>query len=122
MAEMPSTDADLDRLPTDQDFGRLQLTTLFYYLHETNPDNWLVRDKTEPTAPVSIAAVGMALATVPVNVERGIILREFAAPHWFAVEHHAALSAGRCRFTARRLYRRLVMTWGNPLMRAVWFK
>ena len=79
MTEMPSTDADLDRLPTDQDFGRLQLTTLFYYLHETNPDNWLVRDKTEPTAPVSIAAVGMALATVPVNVERGVIIREFAA-------------------------------------------
>ena len=39
----------------------------------------LVRDKTEPTAPVSIAAVGMALATIPVIVERGVIIREFAA-------------------------------------------
>src|SRR5262249_2870069 len=34
---------------------------------------------TDPTAPVSIAAVGMALATVPVVVERGVIVREFAA-------------------------------------------
>jgi len=79
MVEVPSTDAELNRLPTDQDFGRLQLTTLLYYLHETNPDNWLVRDKTDPSAPVSIAALGMALATVPVNVERVVVTREFAA-------------------------------------------
>jgi hypothetical protein len=79
MVETPPTDADLHRLPTDQDLNRLQLTTLLYYLHETNPDNWLVRDKTDPAAPVSIAAVGMAMATVPVNVERGVVAREFAA-------------------------------------------
>ena len=57
----------------------LQFTTVLYYLHETNPDNGLVRDKTDPNAPVSIAAVGMALATIPVVVERGVIIREFAA-------------------------------------------
>ena len=67
------------RPPSDEDLGRLQFTTLLYYLHETNPDNGLVRDKTEPSAPVSIAAVGMALATIPVVVERGVIIREFAA-------------------------------------------
>lgn len=64
MPEAPSTDADLDRLPTDWDLGRLQLTTLLYYLQVTNPDNGLVRDKTEPNAPSSIAAIGMALATI----------------------------------------------------------
>ncbi|MDQ0322035.1 hypothetical protein QO002_004241 [Pararhizobium capsulatum DSM 1112] len=79
MPELFSTDADLDRLPTDQDLARLQFTTLLYYLHCTNPDNGLVRDKTEPKAPASIAAIGMALATIPVVVERGIIIREFAA-------------------------------------------
>ena len=79
MIELPSTDVDLDRLPTDSDLGRLQFTTLLYYLHCTNPDNGLVRDKTEPNAPASIAAIGMALATIPVVVERGIIIREFAA-------------------------------------------
>ncbi|TBC54605.1 hypothetical protein ELH27_35875 [Rhizobium leguminosarum] len=66
-------------MPTDQDLGRLQFTTLLYYLHCTNPDNGLVRDKTEPNAPASIAAIGMALATIPVVVERGVLIREFAA-------------------------------------------
>src|SRR6516165_9682982 len=66
-------------MPTDREWARLQFTTLLYYLHETNPDNGLVRDKTELAAPVSIAAVGMALATIPVVVERGVIIREFAA-------------------------------------------
>jgi hypothetical protein len=61
------------------DLGLLQLTTVLYYLHETNPDNGLVRDKTDPAAPASIAAMGMALATVPVVVERGVLFRDFAA-------------------------------------------
>lgn len=79
MPEMLSTDADLDRMPTDQDLARLQFTTLLYYLQCTNPDNGLVRDKTEPNAPASIAAIGMTLATIPVVVERGVLIREFAA-------------------------------------------
>src|SRR5678816_2166072 len=69
----------LDELPFDEVLGLLQFETLLYYLHETNPDNGLVRDKTDPKAPVSIAAVGMALATTPVVVERGVVIREFAA-------------------------------------------
>jgi hypothetical protein len=79
MADTSVTDDDnLAQLPTDKEWGLLQFTTLLYYLHETNPDNGLVRDKTAPKAPVSIAAVGMALATIPVVVERGIVIREFA--------------------------------------------
>jgi len=79
---MPSnldTEEGLGRPLTDKDLGMLQFTTVLYYLHETNPDNGLVRDKTDPRAPVSIAAVGMALATVPVVVERGVLFRDFAA-------------------------------------------
>jgi len=79
---MPSVidvDDGLDRQLTDRDLGLLQLSTVLYYLHETNPDNGLVRDKTDPSAPVSIAAVGMALATIPIVVERGVLYREFAA-------------------------------------------
>ena len=41
----------------DKDLGLLQLSTVLYYLRETNPDNGLVRDKTDRNAPVSIAAV-----------------------------------------------------------------
>ena len=79
MADRIAADEDLDRLPTDQELGRLQRTTVLYYLHETNPDNGLVRDKTDPDAPCSIAAVGLALATIPAVVERGVIIRKFAA-------------------------------------------
>jgi hypothetical protein len=70
---------DLHRLPTDEDLGRLQWTTVDYYLKETNWANGLVRDKTEPNAPASIAAVGMALATYPVAAERGVLPRDFLA-------------------------------------------
>ena len=69
---------DRDRLLTEQDLNRLQLSTLQYYLHETNPANGLIRDKTDADAPSSIAAVGLALASLPIFVERGVIAREFA--------------------------------------------
>jgi hypothetical protein len=72
-------DGEPGPLLTDREFGLLQFTTVLYYLHETNPDNGLVRDKTDPRAPASIAAVGMALAAIPVIVERGVIIRDFAA-------------------------------------------
>jgi len=63
---------------TDAELNRLQLTTLQYYLHESNPANGLVRDKTDKNAPASIAAVGLALASLPILVERGVLSREFA--------------------------------------------
>ena len=80
---MPLTDQAMDALldaevPTDRDLDPLRLTTLEYYVHETNPANGLIRDKTDPAAPCSIAAVGLGLATLPVLVERGVISREFA--------------------------------------------
>jgi hypothetical protein len=72
------TGKDLSRMLDDEELERLQLTTLQYYIHESNPVNGLIRDKTDPRAPSSIAAVGFALATIPVLVERGVISREFA--------------------------------------------
>jgi hypothetical protein len=68
-----------DESATDDDLDRLQWTTVEYYLKETNPVNGLVRDKTEPHAPSSIAAVGMALSTYPAAVERGVFPREIVA-------------------------------------------
>lgn len=79
MSEVPLTDLDLVQPPTDEELARLQFTTVLYYLQVTNPDNGLVRDKTDLNAPASIAAVGMALATIPIIVERGVIIRPFAA-------------------------------------------
>src|SRR5882724_9688786 len=79
MAELPPFEDNPNRLPTDEDLNQLQWTTIAYYLHETNPDNGLVRDKTDLDAPSSIAAVGLGLATIPVVVERGVVIRKFAA-------------------------------------------
>src|ERR1700730_12598910 len=79
MPDVLPTRDERDWRPTDLDLDRLKWTTQLYYLHETNPDNGLVRDKTDPAAPCSIAAVGMALATLPVAIERGVFFRPFAA-------------------------------------------
>src|SRR6478672_5750808 len=79
MADALGADNNVEQLLGERQLALLQLSTLLYYLHETNPDNGLVRDKTDPNAPVSIAAVGMALATIPVVVERGVLYRDFAA-------------------------------------------
>jgi hypothetical protein len=79
MADTDGAGKDFNQLLTDKDLGLLQLSTVLYYLRETNPDNGLVRDKTDANAPVSIAACGMALATIPVVVEREVLRREFAA-------------------------------------------
>jgi len=79
MAERRTFEDKLNPLPSDEDLNQLQWTTIHYYLHETNPDNGLVRDKTDLEAPSSIAAVGLGLATIPVVVERGVVIRKFAA-------------------------------------------
>jgi hypothetical protein len=53
----------------------LQRDTFNYFVHEVNPDNGLVIDKTHPGTPASIAAVGLALSSYPVGVERGFMTR-----------------------------------------------
>ena len=44
----------------DAELERLQRESFSYFLHETNPDNGLVIDKTAPNWPASIAATGFA--------------------------------------------------------------
>ncbi len=56
----------------------LQRDTFGYFLHEDNPANGLVADKTQQGWPASIAAVGLALAAYPVGVERGFFTRDEA--------------------------------------------
>jgi hypothetical protein len=55
-----------------------------YFLHETNHTNGLVRDKTSPDWPASIAAVGLGLTAYPVGVERGLVTRVEAAARTLA--------------------------------------
>ena len=53
----------------------LQQETFNYFVHEANPANGLVVDKTKAGAAASIAAVGLALSSYPVGVERGFMTR-----------------------------------------------
>jgi len=62
----------------------LQRESFCYFLHETNPANGLVKDKTEPGWPASIAATGFGLAAYPVGIERGFILRTAAVERTLA--------------------------------------
>ncbi len=57
---------------------KLQRETLDYFLHESNPKNGLILDKTKKDSPASIAATGLALASYPVGVERAFLTREDA--------------------------------------------
>ncbi|MDP3139124.1 MAG: hypothetical protein Q8N17_22670, partial [Burkholderiaceae bacterium] len=66
------------RLSTDAVLEKLQRETFDYFLHEANPANGLVIDKTAPGWPASIAATGLALACYPVSVERGFMTRAAA--------------------------------------------
>ena len=63
----------------DTELQQLQRETFDYFLHETNSENGLVKDKTATNWPASIAATGLALACYPVSVERGFMLRRAAA-------------------------------------------
>ena len=47
-----------------------------YFWHEVNPENGLIRDRSTPWSPSSIAAVGFGLSAIPIGVERGWISRE----------------------------------------------
>ena len=53
----------------------VQRDTFNYFVYEANPVNGLIIDKTQPGAPASIAAVGLALSSYPVGVERGFMSR-----------------------------------------------
>jgi hypothetical protein len=62
----------------------LQRESFSYFLHETNPANGLVIDKTAPDWPASIAAVGFALAAYAAGTERGFMSRGAAAKRTLA--------------------------------------
>jgi hypothetical protein len=57
----------------------LQREAFNYFLHEVNPSNGLVRDKTQEGSLASIAAIGLALSVYPVGVERGWMTRSEAS-------------------------------------------
>src|ERR1700674_3571768 len=66
------------KLTVEAELEKLQRESFGYFLHETNPANGLVIDKTASDWPASIAATGLALACYPVSVERGFMPRAAA--------------------------------------------
>jgi hypothetical protein len=56
-------------------FDTLQRGAIRYFIDNVNPANGLVADSTWEGAPSSIAAVGLALASYTVAVERGLMTR-----------------------------------------------
>jgi hypothetical protein len=62
----------------------LQRETFDYFVHEANPLNGLVVDKTQAGAPASIAAVGLALSSYPVGVEHSFVTRAQAVQRTLA--------------------------------------
>jgi hypothetical protein len=90
MTELTSEQAKPDetmssrKLTVDAELEKLQRDTFGYFLHETNPANGLVIDKTAPDWPSSIAATGLALACYPVSVERGFMSRAAAVERTLA--------------------------------------
>lgn len=76
IADPPADDRHVDL--HDGVLCKLQCNSFGYFLHEVNPDNGLIRDKTTDPWPASIAAVGMALTAYPVGVERDFMKREDA--------------------------------------------
>jgi hypothetical protein len=74
----------MSNLTIDAELEKLQRETFEYFLHETNPSNGLVIDKTAADWPSSIAATGLALASYPVGVERGFISRAAAVERTLA--------------------------------------
>jgi hypothetical protein len=71
-------------LTVDAELEKLQRESFGYFLHETNPANGLVIDKTAANWPASIAATGLALACYPVSVERGFMPRVAAVERTLA--------------------------------------
>jgi hypothetical protein len=71
-------------LRTPEMLDTLQRETFDYFIHEVNPLNGLIADRTEAGAPASIAAVGLALSAYPVAVERAFITRAEAVERTLA--------------------------------------
>jgi hypothetical protein len=63
----------------------VQRESFGYFIHECDEQTGLVLDKTAPGWPASIAAVGMALTSWPIGVERGFITRAHALAKTLAV-------------------------------------
>ncbi|HEY3853105.1 MAG TPA: glucoamylase family protein [Verrucomicrobiae bacterium] len=64
---------------TDQFLDFVQETDFDYFWYLANPTNGLVPDRSEPTSPCSIAAVGFGLTAIGIGIDHGWITRSQGA-------------------------------------------
>ena len=72
---MSSVDKFRERLSVAAELENLQRQSFEYFVHEVNPANGRVIDKTAPNWLASIAATGLLLAAYPVGIERKFMSR-----------------------------------------------
>lgn len=66
-------------LTTEALLDTLQHTAFDYFWLEANPTNGLIRDRSQPGSPASIAAVGFGLSAICIGVDHGWITRSQGA-------------------------------------------
>lgn len=57
----------------------LQRTSFQYFWNEANPSNGMIKDRSTPGSPASIAAVGFGLSAIAIGVDHGWVARADAA-------------------------------------------
>ena len=63
----------------DEFLDYLQLCNFAYFWYLANPDNGLIPDRSTPTSPCSIAAVGFGLSAIGIGIDHGWISRSQGA-------------------------------------------
>ena len=65
-------------LPTEALLDTLEHTGFLYFWNEANPANGMIKDRSTPTSPASIAAIGFGLSAICTGVDRGWVTRDAA--------------------------------------------
>ncbi|PID81773.1 hypothetical protein CSB20_01220, partial [bacterium DOLZORAL124_64_63] len=65
-----------ESLTTEALLDSLQHTAFLYFWEEANPVNGLIRDRSDPYSPCSIAAQGFGITAICVAIEHGWVTRE----------------------------------------------
>jgi hypothetical protein len=60
----------------DEFLEYVQATAFDYFWHEANPENGLIRDRSQPWSAASIAALGFGLTALGIGIDHGWITRE----------------------------------------------
>jgi hypothetical protein len=63
----------------DEFLDLLERTAFDYFWYEANPNNGMIRDRSEPFSAASIAAIGFGLTGIGIAIDRGYITREAGA-------------------------------------------